>query len=181
MAFAFAFVPFCLIVFVISYVYEKSQTYAPFAPAKFYLVASRNSKPACRLLAARSFNSPPAVKLLNFTAPRVATQKFKTISCRGLKFPLATTVQGPSRSRCLNPMRQKPPAQGPTRRRIYFALRSQDREPVCATASLAPTCREFLISPLLRACRVRHTAAQSRFCNETVFLARRLDKTSLAR
>ena len=37
-AFAFAFAPFCLIVFVISYVYEKSQTYAPFAPAKFYLL-----------------------------------------------------------------------------------------------------------------------------------------------
>ena len=35
-AFAFAFAPFCLIVFAISYVYEKSQTYAPFAPAKFY-------------------------------------------------------------------------------------------------------------------------------------------------
>ncbi len=35
--FVFAFAPFCLIVFAISYVYEKSQTYAPFAPAKFYL------------------------------------------------------------------------------------------------------------------------------------------------
>ena len=173
-AFAFAFVPICLIVFVISYMFneKKAKLMRLSRPLNFILSqAAIQNLLAAYLPRARLIH--PRREAIKFYRAARCNSKIQNHLVPRLKI---SSRRGRARSLSQQMFKSnaaKAAGIGALLGAVHFA-------PARATASPPPTCREFLISPLLRACRVRHTAAQSRFCNETVFLARRLDKSSLA-